>query len=75
MSRGKYLSLEEARKKKGGLDRFSKEHPSEGDERQFDRTLWAMAGRKPKAIARTSNAARGEDYAETQTPKDTSEDA
>ena len=30
MVRGKYLSLEDARKK-GQLDRFCKEHPSEGD--------------------------------------------
>ena len=46
MARGKYLSLEEARK--GGLlDRFAKEHPSEGDEELFDRLLDAMA--KPKS--------------------------
>ncbi len=32
MARGKYLSLEEARKAKK-LDRFAKEHPSEADER------------------------------------------
>ena len=30
MSTGKYLSLEEARKK-GLIDRFIKEHPSKGD--------------------------------------------
>ena len=45
MSRGKFLSLEEARKQKQ-LDRFCKEHPSEGDEEKFDRLLDAMA--KPK---------------------------
>ena len=45
MARGKYLSLEEARKQ-GRLDRFCKEHPSEGDEQVFDRLLDAMA--KPK---------------------------
>jgi len=28
MARGKYLGLEEARKKKGGLARFAKDHPS-----------------------------------------------
>ena len=32
MSRGKYPSLEEARKKRGGIDRFAKEHPSQGNE-------------------------------------------
>ena len=42
MSRGKYLNLEEARKMKR-LDRFCKEHPSEGDERRFDAILEAMA--------------------------------
>jgi hypothetical protein len=48
MSRGKYLSLEEARKK-GQLDRFAKEHPSEGDKDKFDRLFKAMAaGEKPK---------------------------
>ncbi len=45
MSRGKYLRLEEARKQKQ-LKRFCKEHPSEGDEKMFDRLLDAMA--KPK---------------------------
>ncbi len=46
MARGKYLSLEEARKQKR-VDRFCKEHPSEGDEKLFDRLLDAMA--KPKS--------------------------
>ncbi len=46
MARGKYLSLEEARKQKR-LDRFCMEHPSEGDEEIFDRLLDAMA--KPKS--------------------------
>ena len=45
MARGKYLSLEEARKS-GELGRFCKEHPSEGDEKLFDHLLDAMA--KPK---------------------------
>lgn len=48
MSRGKYLSLEEARKKEK-LDRFAKEHPSKGDEKKFDALLDAMAhGEPPK---------------------------
>ena len=42
MSRGKYLSLEEARKK-DMLDRFAKEHPSEADRSRFNRLLDAMS--------------------------------
>jgi len=46
MSRGKYLSLEEARKKdkqgKDRLDRFAKEHVSEGDKTQFDALFGVM---------------------------------
>ena len=42
MSRGKYLSLEEARKT-GKLDRFVKEHPSEGDRERFNRLLSEMS--------------------------------
>ena len=42
MARGKYLSLEEARKMKR-LDRFAKEHPSEGDEKEFDGLFERMA--------------------------------
>jgi len=51
VSIGKYLSLEEARKKKQ-LDRFTKEHPHTGNWQQFDRLLDAMT--KPK------NAKEGE---------------
>ena len=47
MSRGKYLSLEEALKKKQ-LDRFAKEHPSRGDKKQFDELLDRMAKNSPK---------------------------
>ncbi len=42
MSRGKYLSLEEARKA-DQLEQFAKEHPSEGDETQYDRVFERMA--------------------------------
>jgi hypothetical protein len=42
MSRGKYLSLEEARKS-GKLDRFAKEHPSETDQHRFERLLRSMS--------------------------------
>ena len=47
MATGKYLSLEEARKQKQ-LKRFAKEHPSKGDEKQFDALLDAMAKGEPK---------------------------
>ncbi len=43
MSCGKHLSLEEARKEKQ-LDRFAKEHPSEGDKSTFDKLFTAMTG-------------------------------
>jgi hypothetical protein len=42
MSRGKYFSLEEARKS-GKFDRFVKEHPSEADRDRFSRLLEAMS--------------------------------
>ncbi len=42
MSRGKYLSLEEARKS-GRLDRFAKEHQSEADRERFENLLDAMS--------------------------------
>ena len=54
MARGRYLSLEEARKS-GKLDRFCKEHPSSGDWNTFNRLFDAVAHgepptrRKPKA--------------------------
>lgn len=75
MARGKYLSLEEARKKKGGLARFAKEHPSTGDESLFDRVLRLMAGKTQPARDQTSSEADAEGCGETQTPKDTSEGA
>ncbi len=46
MSRGKHLSLEEARQDKL-LKQFVKEHPSEGDEKSFDKLLSSMAGGSP----------------------------
>ncbi len=46
MARGKYLSLEEARKL-GKLDRFAKEHPSTGNAEAFDDLLDAMAKGEP----------------------------
>ena len=38
MSVGKYISLEEARKK-GELNQFTKEHPSRGNKKQLFETL------------------------------------
>ncbi len=75
MARGKYLSLEEARKMKGGLEKFAKEHPSKGDEKRFDRCLELMASGKIEEEARTSIRGASEDYAGTHAPKGTSEDA
>ena len=46
MSRGKYLSLEEARKSDKLMKQFAKEHPSEGDEKEFDRLLEKMTKAK-----------------------------
>lgn len=45
MATGKYLSLEEARKK-GKIERFCKEHPSKGNEKAFDGLLDRMAKNK-----------------------------
>ena len=47
MARGKYLSLEEARKQKRLMKQFCDEHPSEGDGEVFDRLFEAMAKGKP----------------------------
>ena len=53
MAVGKYISLEEARKLKR-LDRFAKEHPSEGDEQKFDELFERMAlPKKPEEDAQT----------------------
>ena len=46
MARGKYLSLEEARQM-DQIDRFCKEHPSEGNMKLWDRLFLAMAKGKP----------------------------
>jgi len=57
MSRGKYLSLEEARKK-GQLDRFCKEHPSTGDKEGFDRILDGLIKNPSKASETSSRVKR-----------------
>lgn len=74
MARGKYLSLEEARRD-AQLEQFAKEHPSEGDAQLFDRLLGAMAEGKPVAGAGTSTAETSVGSSDTQSPTDTSEDA
>ena len=74
MARGKYLSLEEARRD-GKLDRFAKEHPSEGDAELFDRLLRAMAGGKMTEAEGTSTQGASANSNETRLRPDTSEDA
>jgi hypothetical protein len=69
MSRGKYLSLEEARKS-GKLDRFAKEHPSEGDRKRFDRLLDEMS-KTIEEVEETSSPARDENSNGTRTRQDT----
>jgi hypothetical protein len=56
MSRGKYLSLPEARKKKQ-LERFAKEHPSEGDSDELDRIIGAFS-KTPESADQTSKKKR-----------------
>ena len=72
MSRGKYLSLEEARNM-GKLKRFAKEHPSQADGR-FWPLLEAVAKGKP-AVQQTSSRAAFVGYSGIRTRRDTSEDA
>jgi len=74
MSRGKHLSLDEARKS-GKLDQFADEHPAEGDQSRFGRLLKAMASGKKPAKSGTSNPAASEGSNGTQSPRGTSEDA
>jgi len=42
MSTGKYISLEEVKDDPKKLKRFIKEHPSKGNEKQFDNMLDRM---------------------------------
>lgn len=46
MSKGKYCSLEEARRA-GDLEGFAKAHPSTGDQGRFNDCLKRMAFNKP----------------------------
>lgn len=72
MSRGQYLSLEEARNA-DQLDRFCKEHPSQANGLTFDRLLDAMARGKLEA-GETSSPETSEGYSDTQTRPGTSGD-
>jgi hypothetical protein len=60
MSRGKYLSLPEARKKKQ-LERFAKEHPSEGDSEELDRIIGGFSKTPESADQTSKKKRRGED--------------
>ncbi len=53
MARGKYLSLEEARRS-GKIDQFCKEHPSKGDWNQFDAMIDSFAVPEAKSSAPAS---------------------
>lgn len=70
MSRGKLLSLEEARNE-GKIKQFATEHPSKADER-FGPLLDAMCkGKLPKrtkASGQTSSAVASEDCSDTRIP-------
>jgi hypothetical protein len=78
MSVGKFISLEEVRKDPKLLKRFIKERVAaghgEGNETELENTLDAMLRSSP-ATGKTSSAASGADYSETQTPQDISADA
>lgn len=69
MSRGKYLSLEEARKN-GKLDRFVQEHPSKADRNRFNRLLDAMS-RGVLEGEETSSQALDDNSNGTRTRRDT----
>jgi len=73
MSRGKYLSLEEARKK-GKLKQFAKEHPSEGDATAFARLTRAMALGRISAKPETSSVPASEGSSGIRSRKDNVED-
>ena len=76
MSRGKLLSLEEARKGEtpsATLGRFCKEHPSQADGSRFTRLLDAMC-RGSLEGGETSDLAASANCIGTQTPPGTSED-
>ncbi len=60
MSRGKHLSLEEARKH-GLLDQFAQDNPNEADAELFERLTKAMASGKTPEELETSGDPASED--------------
>ncbi len=77
MARGKYLSLEEARRS-GNIEQFCKEHPSKGDWNEFDAMMDSIVGPDAKSSSRavrTSSRGRGADCSGTRTRQGTSKDA
>ena len=71
MSRGKYLSLEEARNG-GKIRQFAKEHPSCSMGNRFERLLDVVTTCRPEA-RQTSPRGDGDDCSDTQTPSRTSQ--
>lgn len=73
MARGKYLSLEEARRM-GRIDRFAKEHPSRGDWNLFDTLVDSFVGPSAKnssRVVRTSSRERDVSSSEIRTRRST----
>lgn len=72
MSRGKYLSLEEARKM-GKVDQFAKEQPSRGNWALWERLFAAMAPevKKPAKDGQTSKKVPSASYSGTRTRRGT----
>jgi hypothetical protein len=77
MARGKYLSLEEARRL-NQINQFCAEHPSRGNWKEFDALMDSFTSpdaRSSSEAVRTSSRARGGGSSGTRTHRDTSEDA
>ena len=73
MARGRYLSLEEARKQ-GKIEQFCKEHLSRGDWNLFDAMMDWFAGPEAKSSSRavrTSSRGRGASSSGTRTRRGT----
>ena len=74
MARGKYLSLEEARKS-GKLKRFAKEHPSECDATAFAHLTRAMVLKRIPEEPETINVPASEGSSGTRFRQGKSKDA
>ena len=75
MARGKYLSLEEARKMRNGLERFAKEHPSKADRKGFEKLLDAMTCGERPASSEASDVGSSANCDDIQTRRDISKNA